>query len=522
MNPNAKPRPNDTVIAAIDIGANAVRLEIARGFPDGSIESLHQERDPVRPGEGLFQTGVIPDHVVDRVIGVLRRYAIICKRHQARVRAVGTSALREAKNRDDIIRRAKSEAGLVLEAISGKEEARLMCLGVLSGRPPKARSLCIDIGGGSTEVAGAVGDQPVKLWSVAIGSVRLTEIFKSHGDVSPKQLRLLRQFAREAVDDSLPSGIRGFPKMALGSSGSIRAIIAHAAADGTAHATAEQISHAVEKLARMDSEERRRRFDDQRAQVIVAGAVILEALAHHLSLHAVTAVDRGLRHGVLVDLVRRRFRSFDDSTLLDAARALGRRLYFDEAHGVQVATLAAALFDQLAALHRLPMAARPYLEVAAVLHDIGHSVSYPKHHRHSEYLIRNGDIPGLADHERDIVARIARYHRRSPPDLGHPGMEGLAPGEARLVRKLATLLRVADALDRSHAQPISKIRAERLGPGVALHLTTEGPADLELWDVAHESQLFRKVFGSKLVIRAVAARRRLGARSARNRNRKVA
>jgi exopolyphosphatase/guanosine-5'-triphosphate,3'-diphosphate pyrophosphatase len=501
-----KPKSTETLIAAIDVGANAVRLEIARGFSDGGIEPVHQERDPVRPGEGLFQTGIIPKQVVDRVIGVLRRYAIICKRHQARVRAVGTSALREAKNRDDIIRRAKREAGLVLEAISGKEEARLMCLGVLSGRPPHARSLCLDIGGGSTEVAGALGEQPSKLWSVAIGSVRLTEIFKSQGEISPKQLKLLREFAREAVKESLPPGIRGFPRVALGSSGSIRAIIASAAAEGTAHATAEQISHTVEKLARMAPEERQKRFDARRAEVIVAGAVILEALAHHLSLRAVTAVDRGLRHGVLVDLVRRRFREDDSSSLVDAARVLGRRLFFDEEHAMQVSSIAMTMFDQLAALHRLPMAVRPYLEVAAVLHDIGHSVSYQKHHRHTEYLIRNGDIPGLADHERDIVARIARFHRRSPPDVNHPGMEGLSMGEARTVRKLATILRVADALDRSHAQPISKLRANKTEGKVILHLTTCGPADLELWDIGHEAQLFRKVFGVSLTTTAMAAR----------------
>jgi exopolyphosphatase/guanosine-5'-triphosphate,3'-diphosphate pyrophosphatase len=502
-----KPKVIETLIAAIDVGANAVRLEIARGFSDGSIESVHQERDPVRPGEGLFQTGIVPPDVVDRMIVVLRRYAIICKRHQARVRAVGTSALREAKNREDIIRRAKREAGLELEAISGKEEARLMCLGVLSNRPVKARSLCIDIGGGSTEVAGAVGDQPTKLWSVAIGSVRLTEIFKSHGEISPKQLRLLREFAREAVEESLPAGIRGFPRVALGSSGSIRTVIACAAAEGTGHATVEQISHAVEKLARMAPEERHRRFDARRADVIVAGAVILEALTRHLGLHAVTAVDRGLRHGVLVDLVRRRFRDADDSPLLDAARTLGRRLFFDEGHALQVARLAIAMFDQMAPLHRLPMAVRPFLEAASVLHDIGHSVSYQKHHRHTEYLVRNGDIPGLTDRERDIVARIARFHRRSPPDLHHPGMDGLTPSEARLVRKLATILRVADALDRSHAQPVSNLRAEIRGNRVALRLAARGPADLELWDVAHEARLFRQVFGATLVVTATAERR---------------
>ena len=167
----------------------------------------------------------------------------------------------------------------------------------------------------------------------------------------------------------------------------------------------------------------------------------------------------------------------------------------------------ADMFDQLAGLHRLPMAVRPYLEVASVLHDIGHAVSYQKHHRHTEYLIRNGDIPGLADRERDIAARIARYHRRSQPDLRHPGMEGLTPGEARFVRKLATILRVADALDRSHAQPISDLRAHVGNGRVALHLRTSGPADLEVWDVAHETQLFRRVFGVRLVITTPTARR---------------
>jgi len=497
---------NETLIAAIDVGANAVRLEIARGFSDGGIESIHQERDPVRPGEGLFQTGTAPAAVIDRLITVLRRYAIICKRHKAQVRAVGTSSLREAKNRDDIIRRAKREAGVVLEAISGKEEARLMCLGVLSGKPPTARALCLDIGGGSTEVAAAVAGEPSKLWSVAIGSVRLTEMFKSNRDISPKQLRLLREFAREAVEENLPRGIAGFPRVALGSSGSIRAIISTAAAEGTAHATAEQISSTVDKLARMDPAERHKRFEARRGDVIVAGAVILEALARHLSLRAVTAVERGLRHGVLVDLVRRHFRDADDSSLIDAACAMGRRFFFDETHGLQVMKLALALFDQLAGLHRLPMAVRPYLEVAAVLHDIGHAVSYQKHHRHTEYLIRNGDIPGLADRERDIVARIARFHRRSPPDLRHPAMAGLLPSEARSVRKLASLLRIADALDRSHAQPIRQLRAVVAGHKATLRLSLQGPADLELWDVERESTLFRQIFGAELAVSAGSAR----------------
>jgi exopolyphosphatase/guanosine-5'-triphosphate,3'-diphosphate pyrophosphatase len=496
-----KAATHGTPLAAIDVGSNAVRLEIARGYADGSMDLLHQERDPVRPGEGSFQTGSIPAPVVTRLLAVLRRYAILCKRHHARVRAVGTSALREAKNREAIIARIKKETGIVLEAVSGKEEARLMCLGILLGRPPSSRSLCLDIGGGSTEVAGAEGEIPTKLWSVAIGTVRLTEIFRGQGEITAKQLKLMRGFAREAIEDNLPHGIPGFPRTAFGSSGSIRAIVASATGNTSSTATAAQLSRVVDRLAELGVAGRLKLFDPRRADVIVAGAIILEALVAHLKLQKVTAVDRGLRDGVLVDLLRRKYEDDTPTSLLETACVLGRRFQFDEPHARQVTRLALAIFDGMAPVHRLPHLARVYLEAAAALHDIGHAVSYQKHHRHSEYLIRNGDIPGLADQERDLVARIARYHRRSPPDLGHPGMNGLAVGEARMVRKLATILRVADALDRSHAQPITTLRATRLGSAIQLRLGAKGPADLELWDAGREVALFRKVFGLGLHLR---------------------
>jgi len=484
-------------IAAIDVGSNAVRLEMARVLPDGNIETVHQERDPVRPGEGLFTTGIMPAAVVDRLVSTLRRYAALCRRHKAKVRAVATSAMREAHNRNDIMRRIRRETGLDLEIISGKEEARLTCLGVLAGKRPRARSLCIDVGGGSTEVATAIGDRPENLWSLAIGAVRLSQMFKLSGAVKPKQLKILRGYVDEAVAESLPAGFPGFPPVALGSSGTVRAVVTFAVSEGAPHATVRQLERALEELVRMGPEGRRRQFDRARADIIVAGAVILEALARHLHLKAVTAVDRGLRHGVLVDLMRRVSRKQDHS-LADAAVALGRRFYFDRAHAQHVSTLALSLFDQLAPVHKLPMAVRPIFEVACLLHDIGNAVSYQRHHRHSEYLIRNADIPGLADRERDLAARIARFHRRSHPDLHHPGMEGLSPSEARAVRKLATVLRIADALDRSHSQPVRQLHLVRRGRDVLVHLSTRSAVDLEIWDVAREASLFRQVFGANL------------------------
>ena len=494
---------NGKVVAAIDVGSNAVRLELVRRLPDGSRESLHQERDPVRPGEGVFKTGRISPVVADRLIATLRRYGALCRRHKAQVRAVATSALREAKNRDEIIRRARKEAGLRLEIVSGTEEARLTCLSVLEGRPPSARSLCIDIGGGSTEVATAKGEHPTALFSIALGALRLTEAF-AHSSDPAHQLTLMRDYAREAVERALPapSSMPRMPRTAIGSSGSIRGVIRFAAVDGTGHVTLRQLRRTVDELATMSPAERRRHFEPNRASTIVAGAVILEAVMLHLKLDAVTAVDRGLRQGILIDLLKRQNTHGKDTALAEAAIQLGLHFRFDRPHAEQVSRLALVLFDHLTALHGLPESARSFLEVAALLHDIGNSISYGQHHKHTYYLLTSSDMSGLSDREKEIVARIARYHRRSPPETKHSGMGGLAAPERRLVRKLATLLRVADSLDRSHHQLVQGLTVTPGRHAVTLRLKTGAPADLELWDVAHEAPLFRHVFGRRLLVKA--------------------
>ncbi|KFA88920.1 Ppx/GppA phosphatase family protein [Archangium violaceum] len=492
--------PQQPVLAAIDVGTNAVRLELARPDAEGSLETLHQERDPIRPGEGVFTSGEMPEETANRLLSTLRRYAALCRRHKARVRAVATSAMRDAKNREEIVRRVRDEAGLNLEVVSGKEEARLICLGVLHRKPPHTRSLLVDIGGGSTEVVLATGEKPDELWSLALGSVRLTEMFDAAGKVTPKQLRLMRSYVEEQMRKGMPERLSNLPRVALGSSGTINAVVGFAASEGTGHVSVRQLTSAVETLAEMTPERRRKRFDPRRADIIVAGATVLERVAKHLGVETVTGVNRGLRDGLLVDLLYRQDETREDHSLADAAVAMGRRLLFDEKHARQVAALALTLFDDLAALHQLPLSCRPYLETAALLHDVGNAVSYERHHKHTYYLIHNGDIPGLADQERELVARVARYHQRSPPELNHSGMAGLSTTEARLVRKLATLLRVANALDSSHHQPVKELRAVNGRDAVSLHFKSRQPVDLELWTVERETALFRRVFGKRLAL----------------------
>jgi len=489
----------ERVLAAIDVGTNAVRLEIARPLPDGSLETLHQERDPVRPGEGVFATGSIARPVADRLMATLSRYGALCRRHRARVRAVATSAVREARNREEIVRRARREAGIALEVVSGREEARLICLGVLDGRRPRSRALVVDIGGGSTEVAPALGDKPTALYSVGLGAVRLTEIFNSAGKVSPERLAVMRSFAAEAFQEALP---RRLPRVsaALGSSGTINAIVA--ARGDARRMTLRKVERAVEEMARMSLEERRRTFEPRRAEIIVAGAVILEAAMLQLGLEAVVAVDRGLRDGVLIDLARRSPAAAAAAAAgrSEAAVALGRRFGFDEPHARKSTELALSLFDQLAAVHRLPASARSVLEAAALLHDVGHAVSPSRHHKHTYYLVSNADIPGFSDEERQLVALVARYHRRSAPERHRPDLEALPAPAYRMVRRLVALLRVADALDRSHHQPVVAVRTAVRNGTVRVQLRTRGAIDLELWDVAREAPLFRAVFGKRLEV----------------------
>ncbi|MGC4001493.1 MAG: Ppx/GppA phosphatase family protein [Anaeromyxobacter sp.] len=499
-------RARDRILAAIDVGTNAVRLEIARPLPDGTLETLHQERDPVRPGEGVFTTGSLPRPVADRLIATLRRYGALCRRYGARVRAVATSAVREAKNREQVVRRALDEAGLELEVVSGREEARLICMGVLAGRPPTSRALVIDVGGGSTEVAPARGERPTGLYSVGVGAVRLTELFGSSGRVSPGQLKVLRSYAEEAFRDSLPRDLPRF-RTALASSGTASAVVA-AEGDG-GRITLRRLERAVEALAELSLAERRRRFEAKRAEIVVAGAVILEAAMRQLRLKEVVAVEGGLRDGVLRDLARRSPAAAEAAAegRVLAALALGRRFRFDEAHARQVARLSVGLFDALAPLHGLPASARGLLEAAALLHDVGHAVSPSRHHRHSQYLIASADIPGFSDQERQLVALVARYHRRSAPERGREDLEPLRPGEFRTVRRLVGLLRVADALDRSHHQAVTALRTVVDRRAVRIAALTRTPLDLELWDAAREAKLFRAIFGRRLEVSAAPAPR---------------
>ena len=315
----------------------------------------------------------------------------------------------------------------------------------------------------------------------------------------------MRSYAAEAFREQLPG--RSCPRLgtAFGSSGTINAIVA--AGTDSRRLTRRRLEKMVRTLADSTLAERRRRFEPKRAEIIVAGAVILEAAMRHLGLEAVVAVTPACATACCADLVRRTPAAAAAAAegRTQAVLALGRRFGFDERHARQVSRLALQLFDQLATLHGLPASARGLLEAAALLHDVGHAVSPSRHHKHSFYLVQNADIAGFTERERLLVALVARYHRRTPPEHGRPDLEVLSAGELRQVRRLVALLRIADALDRGHHQPVGELRTSQAGRRVRVAARTRAPIDLELWDVAREAAFFRAAMGRRLEV--VAARR---------------
>ncbi len=286
-------------LAAIDVGTNAARLKIAR-HRDGRLEIVHSARAAVEPGQGVFERGVMARPVVDRLDAALSEFAEVCRFHGATVRAVATSALRSARNRDAVVKRMRRATGVELEVIDGAEEARLTALGVLAGADPDERALCIDVGGGSTEVMLGAGERLAAASSVDVGGVRLRQRVEDDVDA----LRDAARAALGSLDAALARRWMGEDATAIGCSGSVRALVAFATGEARRYVTRHELTSAVEELARMTLGERARFFERRRAAVILPAAVILEQTVKRLGLWAVRATRRGLRDGILVEMSR--------------------------------------------------------------------------------------------------------------------------------------------------------------------------------------------------------------------------
>ena len=513
-----KRRRRPTTLAVVDLGSNAVRLQIADARRDGRFVVRAEDRAPVRLGSQVFRTGRLSSDSIAACATALQRFAKLAERAGAeRVRAVATSAVREASNRDQLLRAVRAASGLSVQVISGAEEARLVCLGVVQGAPSTEGALLLDIGGGSTEVISARGEEPESAVSLQLGSVRLTEFFVKSDPIARREARLLDEAIQDALADLDPLLIGRHRKLigAAGTTGAVAELASRisGAPGGSGPVTLGQVEEVLEHLRDTTTKQRRKLgVDESRIDIMCAGTAILEGVMRRLRVEEMEVTSRGLRDGLMADLVRREVRPpasglHGEHVVLEGLRAFGRRCGYREVHAEQVAQLSLSLFDQTRKLHRFGAEERALLHAAAMLHDVGSFVSYNRHHKHGYYLLYHADLPGFTDRERELIATVTRYHRRSTPKERHQEFQVLTSDEREVVRCLAAILRVADGLDRGHRRHVRRVQATQgRGGGMHIDVWAEEGSDLEVWSAQQKSDLLAEVCGGPIRFRLHAAR----------------
>lgn len=520
--PTVTPPPplDGRTVGFMDIGTNSVRLMVVRLQPNDAVTTLTQQKEVVRLGEGEFSDGLLQQDAIQRAVLVCRNLADLARTYGAEeILAIATAATREAKNQGELVSRLHREAGLAVRVISGLEEARLIFLGIASGlNLGLRRALFVDIGGGSTELI--VGDQDghQALASVKVGAVRLTNLFFLPGEeqpVSAARYALVQRYVENAAVRAVQQ-VREQPfELAFGSSGTIEnlADIATLAIHNRRRQRDEPLTHAdlrqvVTLLCGLSLDERRRvpGINPGRADIIIAGAAILDYFMGALGVAEIQVSERGLREGLLVDYLARsgHHHLLAGLTVRErSVRQLGRACSFDEGHAHHVQALALALFDsgREIGLHGLGAAEREILEHAAMLHDIGTFLSYSNHHRHTYYLVRNADLLGFDQAEIAAIAAVARFHRKGYPTRRRAELAELDRPIRRAVPRLSMLLRLAENLDRSHAALVTAAVFRPAGKGEAqLSIAARADCQLELWGVHGQAAAFERAFRRRLLV----------------------
>ncbi len=497
-------------VGAMDVGSNALRLLVADVGPGGRLEEVVvQDRAPVRLGHEVFLTGRMTADSMAAAVEALGRFREAAAAAGVELlRAVATSAVREAANGREFLDRVRTEAGVELETISGAEEARLVHLAVASRIPLEgARWILADLGGGSVEVS--MVDARGILWSEShtIGSVRLMEELAQAGAEPGRYARLLEEYVAALRLPGAAGARRAAGFIATGGNMEVLARLAGPVRPGVpATVPLARLRAVIESLARLSYRQRVTELGlrEDRADVILPAAVIYERLCRLAGREEILVPFVGLKEGIVLDLAaRHRGAPGEDVPLeeeLADALVLGRRFGFEEEHGLQVARLADMLHRQLAPGLGLDPGDRRLLLTAALLHDVGQFISYKAHHKHSLYLLSASELPGFSPAEMQVIANVARYHRKRHPSPDHPAWAALPPGDRERVRRLAALLRLADALDREHAARVRSIRATLTGDALLLEIAGGGDLLLETWALKRKAGLFSEVFGRKVEV----------------------
>jgi exopolyphosphatase/guanosine-5'-triphosphate,3'-diphosphate pyrophosphatase len=523
------------ILAAIDIGTNSIHMVVVRIKPAlPAFTIIAKEKDTVRLGDRDPKTGDLTPEAMRRAMTALQRCQELAKSFNAeQIVAVATSAVREAPNGQEFLKQVNAELGLFVNLISGQEEARRIYLGVLSGMEFNSHPhIIIDIGGGSTELILGDSHEPRSLSSTKVGAVRLTAEYITTDPISHSEFQYLQAYIRgmleRPVEELLAHLEPGEQPRLVGTSGTIESL-------ATIHAreklgivpnplngyqlSRKDLKELVKRLASMSYAERAAfpGMSDRRSEIIVAGALILLEAMMLLGIESLMIGERALREGVIVDwmlthgLIEDRLR-YQDSVRQRSVLKIAQKYQVNLEYSDRVANLALSLFNQTKGhLHNWDSEEREFLWVAAILHNCGLHISHSSHHKHSYYLIRNGELLGFTETEIEVIANIARYHRRNAPKKKHENYSNLPSKKHRqLVNQLSAILRLAVALDRRQIGAIERVQCEYYPDIRELHLRLqaskpEDNCDLELWSLNYEKGVFEAEYGVKLLATLEAA-----------------
>jgi exopolyphosphatase/guanosine-5'-triphosphate,3'-diphosphate pyrophosphatase len=531
---NWENKPSESVqenqmIAAIDIGTNSLHIivvKIEATLPSFTI--IAREKETVRLGDRNLITGELKPEVMMKAIACLGRFKTLADSLGTNsIVAVATSAVRESPNGQDFLHQVETEVGLSVDLISGPEEARRIYLGVLSGMEFNNKPhIIIDIGGGSTELILGDSEEPRSLTSTKVGAVRLTGELIASDPISETEFKYLQAYARGMLERSVKE-VQGKLKIGdspqlIGTSGTIETIATIHAREklGLVPSTLngyqfslQDLRTWVNRLRKMTNVERATvpGMPEKRSEVILPGAVILQEAMTLLGVQSVTVCERSLREGVIVDWMlthgfidnRLRFQSsIRERSVLKTAKKYQTNLE----HSERITAFALNIFDQTKGqLHYWNADQRQLLWAAAILHNSGHYISHSAHHKHSYYLIRNGELLGYNETEIEIIANIARYHRKSPPKKKHESYRNLLHKEHRtMVNQLSAILRLAVALDRRQIGAISHVQCEYIPNFKEFKMLIfpsliDDECALEMWSLDYKKGVFEEEFGLRFI-----------------------
>jgi len=514
-------------VAAIDIGTNSVHMLVVRVREDLSFEVIDREKAMVRLGAGGLDGKALTDEAMNAALQALVKFKRLAQARQVdAVLAAATSATREARNGGEFLSRIEAETGIRARVITGADEARLIHQAAVYGVDVgSGRAVVIDIGGGSVEITLGTSSGIQLARSFKLGVIRLTERFVKSDPLTNRDERRMVQHIHDEIDRYCGQiTAAGFDRV-IGTSGTILSLgaVASTMSRGTLPSElrnlripAKQLRRVRKTSTRLDLEQRLLLpgLDPRRADLMVAGVVLLDTILRRLGAEDLTLCDLALREGLVLDYVRRNKRRIERvDTIPDVRRRstieLAERCNYDAPHSQHVTRLALALFDQTRSIHGMTDREREWLEFASLLHDIGALISFVRHHRHSYYLIKNGDLRGFQPDEIEVIALVARYHRRGTPKRSHDEYAGLPAGLRRTVRILASILRVAESLDRSHGQVISSLELRDGGKSAALRIQTQANADaeLEIWATEGHLKPFEKLVRRTVTLEVATAHR---------------